>query len=211
MQRRCRCGGENMSRAGSRRFDLANGSEHALSAGVSASRYEALSSLAMLRLKVSRFMLREVVTNIGWRRNLLPSRRTCKVYCSGIKLIGLFVFFVGACTSSNQTVSEKLENSVVGHWNFSIDSPEGVETGTFIIAQKEDTGLDVQILQEGEDPLSIQAEFDTETQTLSFSFEDVEYGDMEVALVLKEEEMGGILRVIQLGVDVPVVATRMSQ
>ena len=132
------------------------------------------------------------------------------MWCSRIKLICLFVFFAGACTSSNQKVSEKSENLVVGHWNFSIDSPEGVETGTFIIAQ-ENSNLGIQILREGEDPLFLQAEFDTETQILSFSFEDNNYGDMEVSLALEEEEMKGILSVIQLDLDVPIAATRVHQ
>ena len=129
---------------------------------------------------------------------------------------GFLVLFIailtGACASSGKIMSTERNSSVTGIWNYGIDSPEGLFTGTLIVAAG-DTGLNISVLGEGEEsPVQAEdVEFDVETQTLSFSFEDPDYGMLEVSLVLGEEGMDGVLHAVRYGVDSPMTAARSEQ
>ncbi|MXX97687.1 MAG: hypothetical protein F4065_05010 [Rhodothermaceae bacterium] len=129
----------------------------------------------------------------------------------------LFIFFLvlvlGACASTGELSTE--ESPVAGDWTYSIDSPQGIYTGTLMIVQGD--SLEVSLAEEGQEdnPEEIisaySVEFDEETQTLSFSFDNPEFGTMHVSLVLGEEGLSGGIHVVQFGVDLPLMATRSDQ
>lgn len=104
----------------------------------------------------------------------------------------------------------------MGDWNYSIDSPQGIYTGMLMIVEG-DSGLEISLAEEGQEdnPEAViradSVEFDEEAQTLSFSFDNPEYGRMNVSLVLGEEGGSGVLHVVQFGVDIPMTATRSDQ
>lgn len=130
-------------------------------------------------------------------------------------LFALFLcLFLGGCASIGGLSSE--ESPVVGDWDYSIDSPQGIYTGVLMIAQG-NSGLEISLAEEGQEDnpeaviKSDSVEFDEETQTLSFSFENPEYGRMNVSLVLDEEGLSGVLHAVQFGVDAPLTATRSDQ
>lgn len=79
-----------------------------------------------------------------------------------------------------------------------------------------ESGLSIGLTQEsqpeGTDPLMVdEITFDEESQALSFSFVDDDYGKMVVNMVLAEEGMTGTMRVTQFGVDVPITAMRAEE
>ena len=127
-------------------------------------------------------------------------------------LIFFVVLFMGACTSSGEMVSGKPVRPVAGNWDYSIESPEGLFTGKLIITDAE-TELNVSVMGEGQEaPIeAVDAGFDEETQTLSFAFENPDYGMLEVSLVLGDDGMDGILHAVRYGVDSPITATRAEQ
>lgn len=122
--------------------------------------------------------------------------------------------FLGGCASTGGLSSE--DSPVVGDWNYSIDSPQGIYTGMLMIVEG-DSGLEISLAEEGQEdnPEAViradSVEFDEEAQTLSFSFDNPEYGRMNVSLVLGEEGGSGVLHVVQFGVDIPMTATRSDQ
>ncbi len=130
-------------------------------------------------------------------------------------LFALFlVLLLGGCASTGGLSSEV--SPVAGDWNYSIDSPQGIYTGTLIIVQG-DSGLEVSLLEESQkdNPEAATSadlvEFNEETQTLSFSFDNPEFGTMNVSLVLGEEGLNGTLHVVQFGMDMPLMAARSDE
>jgi len=127
---------------------------------------------------------------------------------TAIFTIFAFALFMGACASTTQLV----QSPIVGKWSYVIESPEGVFRGEFTVAET-DTTFSVSLLPEEEDE-SIPAEnveFDDETQTLTFSFENPDYGTLEVSVVYSEEGMTGVLYSVRYEVDAPITATRMEE
>ena len=133
-------------------------------------------------------------------------------------LVLIVVLFACSCASSGEMAStEPAEpvNPLLGNWEYAIDTPDGIFTGGLHIIEDE-SGLSVGMTEEGQpegtEPLMVdEIAFDEETQTLSFSFVEDQYGKMVVNMVLGEEEMIGTLRVIQFGVDVPITAVRAEE
>ncbi len=121
------------------------------------------------------------------------------------------IILVSGCASSGK-VSNEPSNPVVGAWEYVIESPEGLFTGDLLVTENED-GLQAYI-SEAQEENTIEAEsveFDQETQTLSFSFDNPEFGRMNVSLTLSEQEMRGMLHAVQYSLDVPMVVTPSEQ
>ena len=133
-------------------------------------------------------------------------------------LVLIVVLFASSCASSGEMAStEPAEpiNPLLGNWEYVIDSPNGMFTGGMHINEDE-SGLSVGLTEEGQPEgtgqlMVDEIAFDEETQTLSFSFVDDQFGKMVVNLVLGEEEMIGTMRVTQFGADVPMTATRAEE
>lgn len=127
----------------------------------------------------------------------------------------LIVLFASSCASSREMASTEPANPLLGSWEYAIDTPDGIFTGGMHINEGE-SSLSISLTEEGQpegtEPLAVdEISFDEETQTLSFSFVDDDYGKMVVNLVLGEEGMAGTMRVTQFGVDVPITAMRAEE
>jgi len=127
-------------------------------------------------------------------------------------LVAVIVLASGC--ASTQEMADEPSSPFVGSWEYVIDSPEGQFTGYLMITEDE-TGLKA-FVSEGDSEIegSIEVdsvEFDQEMQLLSFSFDNPDYGRMNVSLTLEEQEMNGILHVVQFSLDVPMVVTRSEQ
>lgn len=126
----------------------------------------------------------------------------------------LLIVILGGCASTGGLSSE--ESPVAGDWIYSIDSPQGIYSGTLMIAQG-DSGLEILLAEEGQEDnpeafiSTYSVEFDDDAQSLSFSFDNPEFGVMHVSLVLGEEGLSGEIHVVQFGVDLPLMATRSDQ
>ncbi len=130
-------------------------------------------------------------------------------------LVLIVVLFASSCASSGEMASTEPVNPLLGNWEYTLDTPNGIFTGGLHINEDE-SGLSVGMTQEGQpegtDPLMVdEIAFDEETQTLSFSFVDDQYGKMVVSMVLGEEDMIGSMKVTQFGVDVPITAMRAEE
>ncbi len=127
--------------------------------------------------------------------------------------IFLFSCFLGACASYGGLTSTETASPVMGSWDYTVESPDGIFTGKFLISEGE-YGHKLVFTSDEEDTEPIQAEavqFDSETQMLTFEFDNQDYGRMEVSLTLHEGGMNGILHSVQFGVDAPLTATRTGQ
>ena len=127
-------------------------------------------------------------------------------------IVTVFILFIVGCTSLNEVKYSPKFQPIAGAWDYRIESTTGPYTGKLLISP-EGEDLQISITEDGEEE-SIYAEnivFDSEPQTLSFSFLDDQYGIMNVSLTLVEERMSGILRVTQYGLDLTMTATRPAQ
>jgi len=111
--------------------------------------------------------------------------------------------------------SDEPTSPVAGMWDYSIEAPQGLFTGHLEMIPQED-GLAVHILQEGQQAddalMADSVAFDEETQMLTFSFENPEYGMMNVTLTLDDQGvLNGVLHAVQYTVDAPMVVTRSEQ
>jgi len=130
---------------------------------------------------------------------------------SPLCFIFFFVFYIAGCASSGNMASSETSSPVAGMWDYSINSPEGVFTGNLEIIPQE-AGLAVHIIQEdqqeGDSIVAESVEFVVDSQTLTFSFENPEYGRMNVSLTLDERgNLNGILHAVQFTIDLPMVVT----
>lgn len=132
-----------------------------------------------------------------------------------VSIVLLVVLFASSCASSREMASTEPVNPLLGSWDYAIDTPDGIFKGGMYINEGE-SGLSIGLTQEGQpegtDPLMVdEISFDEESQALSFSFVDDDYGKMVVNMVLGEEGMTGTMRVTQFGVDVPITAMRAEE
>ena len=127
----------------------------------------------------------------------------------------IFAVIAAGCASTGEMTSDEPTSPIAGMWDYSIEAPQGVFTGHLQMIPQE-AGLAVHIFQEDqqeEDALVADSvEFDEDTQTLTFSFENPEYGEMNVTLTLDDQGvMNGVLHAVQYTVDAPMVVTRSEQ
>ena len=122
----------------------------------------------------------------------------------------LFVLPLGVSLSFGQEVASDPASPVVGSWDYIVDSSDGIFTGKIMVVETE-TGLDATIMADvGEEVDVVQTEkveFDTETQTFSFSIPQSDYGEIEGSLVLSEEGMSGTLYLVESDISAPITAT----
>ncbi len=132
-----------------------------------------------------------------------------------VSIVLLIVLFASSCASSREMASTEPVNPLLGSWEYAIDTPDGIFRGGMYINEGE-SGLSIGLTEEGQPEGSGQLmvdeiTFDEESQALSFSFVDDDYGKMVVNMVLGEEGMTGTMRVTQFGVDVPITAMRAEE
>ena len=114
---------------------------------------------------------------------------------------------LSGCASSRQAAVHPL----VGNWAYSLDTPQGVYTGTISFSES-DEGLAGAI---GMDDTPIgdiialeELAFDSETSQVTYTFDSGEFGVMSVVLTLDGDSLDGLMTVHQFGIDVPLVAER---
>jgi len=126
----------------------------------------------------------------------------------------VMIFLVSACGATREMAIQP-PSPVVGTWNYTIESADGVFTGYLMVTDDEESGLKAYISEEaaqvGDSIEAELVEFDQETQKFSFSFDHPEYGRLNVMLTLEEQEMNGFLHVVQFSLDVPMILTYSEQ
>ncbi len=125
-------------------------------------------------------------------------------------LILFSVFILGGCASTGELSAQ--QSPVAGTWDYRIDSPDGVFTGTLSILDS-DEGLlvEISVVDQEETSKGESVEFNQDTQSLSFSLDTSEYGRMHVSMTLGEDELSGTLHAVEFQLDVPMTATRSDQ
>ncbi len=122
----------------------------------------------------------------------------------------LAVLLMAGCAGSKEAA--KAPHPLAGAWDWSVDSPQGVYTGILTFAEAEGmlsgtiAGSDA---PEQTLPLE-EVMFDTEMSKVTFSFNNPEFGMMNVSLTLDGDALNGLLNVVQMGADVPMTCSRKT-
>ena len=122
----------------------------------------------------------------------------------------LAAVLLAGCASSREAA--QAPHPLAGAWDYSIDTPQGIFTGTMMFAEADDmlTGTIAQSESPGQVAPLDELSYDSEASTVSFKFDSGEYGMMVVNLTLDGDALNGLMNVIQFGVDVPVTASRKT-
>ncbi len=125
----------------------------------------------------------------------------------------LVVAGMAGCAGSRDMATQA-PHPLEGAWSYTLDSPQGVFTGTLTFADG-DVGLTGEIAMDDapvEASLALtDVAFDGETMQLTFSFDSGDYGVMEVSLALDGDTLNGTMKVVDFGLDVPLAASRKTE
>jgi len=95
-----------------------------------------------------------------------------------------------------------------GTWDWSVDSPDGVFTGTVTIEGAADALTGYMMSTEGGDEKLPLSDVMLDGDVLTFSFENPDYGVMKVKGTIDGDSMESMLNVVNFGVDLPMKSTR---
>lgn len=143
----------------------------------------------------------------------------------------LALFVLGGCTGSKKAATDMMDSTadaaaemaepmvqnemhpLVGAWDYSVDTPQGVYTGILTIMDSAD-GLMGKIAQSEQPDLAAPVDelmFDGDNSSTTFTFDSGEFGIMKVKLKLAGDAMDGVMTVTSYGVDVPMTAKRIVE
>ena len=124
----------------------------------------------------------------------------------------IVVVAAGCASSRNTAISTS--NPMIGQWNYTVDSPQGLVSGTLTFAEAEE-GLTGEITSDaaGADSALVldSVAFDSEVMQLAFSFDSGEFGVMEVTMTLEDDALSGTWTAVSFGLDMPVMAARKTE
>ncbi|MDE2730394.1 MAG: hypothetical protein OXI38_03240 [Bacteroidota bacterium] len=120
----------------------------------------------------------------------------------------LIAAMLAGCVGSRQA---QAPHPLVGNWAYSLDTPQGVYTGTIVFSESDEVlagtiGMDDSPV--GDTMAMEELVFDSETMQVSYTFDSGEFGVMSVTLTLDGDSLDGLMTVHQFGIDVPLVAQR---
>ncbi|MDE2833075.1 MAG: hypothetical protein OXM02_00960 [Bacteroidota bacterium] len=120
----------------------------------------------------------------------------------------LIAAMLAGCAGSRQA---QAPHPLVGNWAYSLDTPQGVYTGTIVFSESDEVlagtiGMDDSPV--GDTMAMEELVFDSETMQVSYTFDSGEFGVMSVTLTLDGDSLDGLMTVHQFGIDVPLVAQR---
>ncbi len=122
----------------------------------------------------------------------------------------LAVLLMAGCAGSKEAA--QAPHPLAGAWDWSVDSPQGIYTGVLTFAEAE--GMLSGTIAGSEDltqtlPLE-EVMYDSEMSKVTFSFNNPEFGMMNVSLTLDGDALDGLLNVVQMGADVPMTCKRKT-
>lgn len=149
---------------------------------------------------------------------MLPRLRFC--------LLLIAVVLLAGCSGAKETATEPAaepaaidammattaQHPLAGAWEYSIDTPQGVFTGTITFAEAGGTlsGTIAQSQQPDQTAPLDELMFDKEASKVTFTFDSGEYGMMLVNLTLDGDAFSGLMTVTQFGADVPMTGSRKT-
>jgi len=87
-------------------------------------------------------------------------------------------------------VEPEPQHPLLGEWTYTLDTPQGVYTGTMIFSMEADVLGGVLVLDTApEDTASFEPTYDIDTAEVAFFFDTGEYGIMDFSLTLGEDDM----------------------
>ena len=129
-------------------------------------------------------------------------------------LIAVVILQVAAGCASSRDTATSTPHPLEGAWSYTVDSPQGVVSGTLTIAEAED-GLTGEITSDAMAAGTAMAldsvAFDVEAMVLVFSFDSGEFGVMEVTATLEDDALSGTWTAVSFGLDMPVLAARKAE
>lgn len=133
---------------------------------------------------------------------MLPSRCVSFIFLAAVLLAG--------CAGSKEAA--QAPHPLAGAWAYSIDTPQGVYTGTLVFTEAEDMLGGTIAASQNPDQTALLEEvaFDSEMSKVTFSYDSGDYGIMKVNLTLEGDALSGIMNVTQFSAEVPMTATRKT-
>ena len=129
-------------------------------------------------------------------------------------LIAVVVLLVVVGCASSRDTATSIPHPLEGNWTYTVDSPQGVVSGTLAFADTEE-GLSGEITSDAigaDGAIALESvAFDGEAMQLVFSFDSGEYGVMEVTVTLESDTLSGTWTAVDYGFDMPVVASRKEE
>ncbi len=123
-------------------------------------------------------------------------------------LLLILVFVLAGCAGAKKTA--RAPHPLAGTWEYSLDTPQGVYTGTMMFVEAEGV-LSGTITSDDQPDQAAPLEdlaFNTEMSEVSFKFDGGEYGNMRVLSMLEGDAMKGSMNVGAYNVDVPLTASK---
>jgi len=119
----------------------------------------------------------------------------------------------GAAGAVGDAASDTMEavsgsSAAHGDWDWKIDSPDGVFTGTFTIEGEAEALSGYMMSAEGGDEKLPLEDVMLDGDQLSFSFTNPDYGKMTVKGTVDGDDFNAILNVANFGVDLPMESSR---
>jgi hypothetical protein len=127
-----------------------------------------------------------------------------------VSFVLLAAALLAGCAGSKEAA--QAPHPLAGAWAYSIDTPQGVYTGTLVFTEADDmlSGT-IAASQAPEQTASLEElMFDAEMSKVTFSYDSGEYGIMKVDLTLDGDACAGMMNVTQFGAEVPFKATRKT-
>ncbi len=137
---------------------------------------------------------------------------------SAISAVVLAALLISGCAGSSAAVAdsepepEVPANPLVGDWSWAVDTPQGLFTGGIVFTTEGDSLIATMSVDSApDDSLTFGANFDLETNTVSFSFDSGEFGWMDVEMTLEDGMLAGeqFARDYSMGLDI--TATRKEE
>ncbi len=126
----------------------------------------------------------------------------------------LLALLIAGCAGSGKTAmdSEPPPHPLAGDWMYSVDTPQGMYTGTVKFSTEGDSLVGAVVMDMApEDEIPFGAVYDDETGQVSFSFDSGEFGVMDVELLLEDGALAGQQFVRDYSMHLDVTATRKEE
>ncbi len=116
---------------------------------------------------------------------------------------------LAGCAGSREAA--RAPHPLAGAWAYSIDTPQGVFTGTLTFAEVEEALTGAIASSEQPDESAPLEDLSFDGSTLTFKFDSGQYGILSVTATVEGDAFDGLMNVGAFGVDVPIKGNRKTE
>ncbi len=124
-------------------------------------------------------------------------------------LLLVAVTLLAGCAGSREAA--RAPHPLAGAWDYSIDTPQGVFTGTVTFTEVDEVLTGAIVSSEQPDASAPLDDLAFDGSTLKFKFDSGQYGILAVTATVEGDAFDGLMNVASFGVDVPISGMRKTQ